>query len=157
MPPQRSKAGRKAIAGFSTAPGVACGRCCQRAQTDKDVTKAFQDGASPNEREFLSPASLVPPDFLPDPKFPKTRQAQINFLADSLAGLGQVSPRRSRDICAEERRKEKHAHHIIRYEYWVECSCGYAGRSRDHACPKCGARILFLTGSRLEIDPSACS
>ena len=80
---------------------------------------------------------------LRDTKFPKMRAAQGNFLADSLAGLGWISPRRSRDICAEERAKEKRAHHIIRYEVYVECSCGYKGRSWSHACPKCGARIDF--------------
>lgn len=76
-----------------------------------------------------------------EPKFPKRREPRINFLADSLAGLGLVAPRRSRDICEEERAKDKRAHHIIRYEFYVECSCGYKGRSRNHACPKCGAGL----------------
>jgi hypothetical protein len=84
---------------------------------------------------------------LHDRKFPKRRQAQINFVADSLAGLGRIAPRRSRDICADERAKAKRAHHIIRYEVYVECSCGYKGRSRNHACPKCRTRIDFGFGS----------
>jgi len=43
-----------------------------------------------------------------------------------LAGLGRIAPRRSRDICADERTKAKRAH---------------------HACPKCRARIDFGFGS----------
>jgi hypothetical protein len=38
-----------------------------------------------------------------EPNFPKRRSPRINFLADSLAGVGCVAPRRSRDICEEER------------------------------------------------------
>src|SRR5437867_6072956 len=71
---------------------------------------------------------------------------QINFLADSLAGTGIVSPRRSRDICAAERAKEKRTHRIIRFEFYVECSCGYKGPSENHACRKCGATISFPLG-----------
>ena len=37
-------------------------------------------------------------------KFPKTRMAQIRFLAESCATDGQTSPRRSRDLCGEARR-----------------------------------------------------
>ena len=84
---------------------------------------------------------------LREPKFPKQRAPQSNFLADSLAGLGWISPRRSRDICERERAKGKRAHHIIRYEFYVECSCGYKGRSRKYACPNCGAEIVFGFGS----------
>jgi hypothetical protein len=113
-----------------------------KAQNKADVINALQEGASPYDREFIPIAELVP-QVLHDTKFPKRRAAQINFVADSLAGLGWISPRRSRDICEEERAKEKRAHHIIRYEVYVECSCGYKGRSRSHACPKCGARIDF--------------
>jgi hypothetical protein len=51
--------------------------------------------------------------------------------------------RRSRDICQEERTKEKRAHRILRYEFYVECSCGFKGRSQNHACQKCGAEIDF--------------
>lgn len=117
-----------------------------KAQTEEEVIKAFQEGSDPYEREFV-PVLTLAHRVLRDPKFPKTRDAQIKFLADSLAALGRTSPRRSRDICGEVRAKEKRAHHIIRFEFWVECSCGYKGRSRDHACPKCGAEIIFLSDS----------
>lgn len=83
-------------------------------------------------------------EIIHDPTFPKVRtNSQIRFLADSLGGSGVVKPRRSRDICAEERAKMKHTHHILRYEFYVECSCGYSGHSQGHACPTCGAEILF--------------
>jgi len=115
-----------------------------KAQIEDDVVKALQH-ASPYEREFLPWASLVL-TVLKARNFPKRQQAQINFLADSVAGLGVVTPRRSRDICAEERARTKHAHHIIRYEFYVECSCGYRGHSQDHGCPNCGTKIEFGFG-----------
>ena len=47
-------------------------------------------------------------EIIHDPAFPKVRtNSQIRFLADSLGGSGVVKPRRSRDICAEERAKMK--------------------------------------------------
>jgi hypothetical protein len=86
-------------------------------------------------------------DAVRDRNFPKRRKAQAKFLGDSLGADGEVSPRRSRDICTQERAIEKRAqqaqraHHVLRYEFWIECSCSYKGRSQDHACPKCGAVI----------------
>ncbi|MFL6439448.1 MAG: hypothetical protein ACJ71Q_17870 [Terriglobales bacterium] len=77
-----------------------------------------------------------------DPKFPHARRkSQVCFLADSLGANGVLTPRRSRDVCAEERAKAKRTNYIVRYEYYVECSCGYKGHSQDHACAVCGARI----------------
>jgi hypothetical protein len=79
-----------------------------------------------------------------DPKFPKRKQeAQINFLADSIAGYGTFTPRSSRDICERERMRIKKTHRILAYEYYVRCSCGYEGPSRNHACPKCETTIQF--------------
>jgi len=114
-----------------------------QARTEADVIRAFQEGASPYDREFVPGLAVLALRVLHEPKFPKRREPQINFLADSLAGLGVVAPRRSRDICEQHRVDEKSAHHIIRYEFWVECSCGFKGRSRNHACPKCDATIPF--------------
>ena len=88
---------------------------------------------------------------LRDPKFPKKRrQQQINFLADSMAAWGTLSPRRSRDVCEQERRKENQermGHHIIRREFYVECSCGYQGPAINNACRSCGAKIPDLFDS----------
>ena len=116
------------------------------AQTEDDAARAFENGASPYDREFVPRAPLAF-KILREKRFLKLRRARINFLADSLAGLDRVSPRRSRDICYEEREKEKRTHHILRYEFYIECSCHYKGHSQDHACPKCGAKIDFGLGS----------
>lgn len=77
---------------------------------------------------------------------PKMTEKKVDFLADSLAGVGVVSPRRSRDICARARSEEraKSPYKIIRHEYYVECECGFKGPARDNACRKCGAEIPFL-------------
>jgi hypothetical protein len=113
------------------------------AQNEEDVIKAFQEGASPYDRGFMPSLAGLVIKVMNEPKFPKRRKPRINFLADSLAGVGCVAPRRSRDICEEERAKAKRAHHIICYEFYVKCSCGYKGQSRNHSCPKCGATIDF--------------
>jgi hypothetical protein len=110
-------------------------------QTEDDVTKAFQEGGSPYSQEFVPSLAHLILSVLREPKFPKRREAQINFLADSLAGVGWIAPRYSRDICEHERAKQARAHHIIRHEVYVECSCGYKGHSQNHACRKCGAKI----------------
>lgn len=83
---------------------------------------------------------------LREAKFPKTVPAQLDYLADSLAGYGQISTRRSRDVCGIERARARSVpeHTIIRYEYYVECSCGYQGPALNNACRKCGAEINML-------------
>jgi len=111
------------------------------AQTDQDVISAFEKAAPGYVREFMPALAPLVLQVIHARNFPKRRQAQVNFTADSLAAYGQVSARRSRDICQRERLKEKKAHHIIRYEFKIECSCGYKGFSRDHACPRCKAEI----------------
>jgi hypothetical protein len=129
-----------------------------QARTEEEIIRAFADNASPYEREFVPALAPLILQVLHDPKFPKREprplkrksksrkpkpNPRIVFLADSLAGRGWISPRRSRDICARERTKErqKSKHHIIRREYYIECSCGYKGPGRDDACRKCGAEI----------------
>ena len=107
--------------------------------TEDDVIKAFQI-AIPGGTEFPPHAALIL-RILKDRMFPKRDQARINFLADSLASVGLVSPRRSRDICRAERVRERRAHHILRAELYVECSCGYKGHSVNHACRRCGTEV----------------
>lgn len=117
------------------------------AQTEEEVVHAFENNASLYAQNFVP--GMVP-DILAvirDPKFPKRQTARVNFLADSLAGRPSLSFRSSRDICEQDRAKEKHAHRILRYEYYIECSCGYKGHSKDHGCPKCRAKIEFGLGS----------
>jgi hypothetical protein len=112
-----------------------------KAQTEDEVIRAFDPW--PNyQRDFARLArSLL--EIRRDKDFPKTREPQIRFLADSLGGSGLVSARRSRDICEQERAREKKATRILRYEWYIECSCRYKGKSRNHACPRCGAQIDF--------------
>ena len=110
------------------------------ANTKEEVIKALEP--TPYKDEFAGIASLVL-QVVRDPKFPKRREAQINFLGNSLAGRGLISPRRSRDICEQKRAREraKSKYKIIRKEFYIECSCGYKGPARDNACRKCGAEI----------------
>jgi len=114
-----------------------------QALTDQEVIDSFLEGATPYAQEFVPAMANLISRVLRERKFPKGPGAQINFLADSLAGLGYVAPRSSRDICQKQRTREKRAHHIIRYEFHVECSCGFKGRSHNHACRDCGAEIDF--------------
>jgi hypothetical protein len=111
-----------------------------QAQTEDDVIKAFSEGY-PRENEFMPYRAPLILKVLKESTFPKRRTPQINFMADSVAGLGLVSARRSRDICTEDRARAKRAHHILRTELYVECSCGYRGHSLDHACPECKTEI----------------
>jgi hypothetical protein len=116
------------------------------AQSEAEVTRAFRDGARPYDQNFVPTLAGLTLRVLRESTLPKRRKPLQRFLADSLAGVGVVTPRRSRDICARERAeraKRDSAHRILRYEFYVECSCGYKGRSKNHACPKCGAEILF--------------
>ena len=113
------------------------------AQTEQDAVDAFLELASPYAQEFVPALANLIIRVLSDRRFPKRREAQIKFIADSLAGLGYVAPRSSRDICQRERARRKRAHHILRYEVYIECSCGFKGHSYNRACPKCGAQIDF--------------
>jgi len=111
-----------------------------KANNEQEVAEAFQNGSNPYKQNFLPYAALAQ-EVKEERTFPKRPESQQRFLADSLAALGGASPRRSRDICMKERMKAKLAHHIIRYEYYIECSCGYEGPAKDRACRKCGATI----------------
>jgi hypothetical protein len=112
------------------------------AQTEEEVVRSFE--TTPYQREFQDLTALIL-QVLREKDFPKKNaKAQTIFLAESLAARGEVAPRTSRDICVKERKREqaKTRHHIIRHEFYVECSCGYKGPARNNACPKCGAEIV---------------
>jgi hypothetical protein len=121
------------------------------AKTEDDVTRAL-DSAFSHVQNELKPLILLIFQALREPDFPKRQEKQLDFLADSLSARGQVSPRRSRDICAETRAIEraKSRHRIVRREYYVECSCGYKGPARDNACRKCGAAIELALDDLME-------
>jgi hypothetical protein len=116
-----------------------------KAVTRQDVVNTL-NGAKVSTAYALDFITLADSIFkvIKDPKFPKRKQeARINFLADSIAGYGTFTPRSSRDICERERARINRVHRILAYEYYVRCSCGYEGPSRNHACPKCEAEIQF--------------
>ena len=112
------------------------------AKTVADVAEAFEQGATPYIGQVVSPDwyKLVL-TVLNERRFPKTKNAQVGFLAKSVAGWGEISARRSRDITETERKKNRVRNRILRYEFYVECSCGYKGQSMNHACPECKAAI----------------
>jgi hypothetical protein len=116
-----------------------------KAATRQDVLNVLNEAevSTAYALEFITLADSIL-QVIKDPKFPKRKQeAQINFLADSIAGYGTFTPRSSRDICERERMRINQMHRILAYEYYVRCSCGYKGPSHNHACPKCEAQIQF--------------
>ena len=114
-----------------------------KARTEDDVKRAFQEGARPYDQNFVPGLSQLLIGVLKETTFPQRPKSRQRFIAESAGALGEVTARRSRDICAHERLARKRAHHILRYEFFIECSCGYQGHSRDHGCPDCGTKIAF--------------
>lgn len=115
-------------------------------QGEQETTEAFQKHAQASAREFVPTFASDIFKLIQNRKFPQRPKAQINRLADSLAGRPTISMRRSRDICGQMRAKErrKSPHKIIRKEFYIECSCGYKGPAQYDACRKCGAQIFLL-------------
>jgi hypothetical protein len=113
---------------------------CQRAE---DVTEAFQKHAQPYAQEFVPRLTSDIFELMREAKFPQRANAQIKYIADSVAGRPNVTFRTSRDVCAKLRADEgtKSPHRIIRKEFYVECECGYKGPAKNDACRKCGAQI----------------
>jgi hypothetical protein len=113
-------------------------------QTLEELEAAFGTMLEGYRRKFFYKPELTL-KCLKDPKFPKRdREAQEQFIADSLAGDGRVSLRRSRDICQRERSKQKRRGKILRREFYIECSCGFRGPAFHDACPDCGAEVSYL-------------
>jgi len=114
------------------------------AQSVQDVIAAFGTMDEVYRRKFLYKPELIL-QCLKDRKFPKlNRKAQEEFIADSLAGDGRISIRRSRDICGEGRAKERQQGKILRREFYIVCSCCYEGPALRDACPDCGAIVSYL-------------
>jgi hypothetical protein len=114
------------------------------AQSQEEIVATFAQMDESYRRKFLYNPELFLM-CLKDSKFPKQdRKAQEEFIADSLAGDGRISIRRSRDICGEDRTKRKRQGKILRREFYVVCSCGYTGPALHNACPDCGAIVSYL-------------
>jgi len=112
-----------------------------RAENHEEVTAAFDGIDSYTRQRFVPYLSDVILAVIRHPKFPHSRaKSQINFLADSLAGGRRIGPRRSREICSEERNKVENK--IVRRDYYIECTCGYEGPALKGACPNCGTKEL---------------
>lgn len=113
------------------------------AKAEDQISTAFEEHGQPYAREFVPRFASDILELISDPSFPKRAKAQIGFIADSLGGRPTVTLRTSRDICSKERAKQhaQSTHKIIRYEFYVECECGYKGPARNNACRKCGASI----------------
>jgi hypothetical protein len=76
-------------------------------------------------------------------KFPKKNlERKMRHLADSIGGDTLISPRRSRDICYEYRKRpvSKQVGMLLCREFYVECTCGYRGPASRGACARCGTR-----------------
>lgn len=121
------------------------------ARTEQDVIAAVQKALPgvPYSNDLIRFAPVILKVI--QGKLPKRQKTKIEFLADSIAGGGRVTPRRSRDICAEERKRDAERHYILQYEYWIKCSCGYEGISNNHRCKECGA-VVYVAGSNSEFD-----
>jgi hypothetical protein len=114
------------------------------AQSKQEVVSAFATMGEDYRKKFLHRHELIF-QCLKDAKFPKRDlEAREQFIADSLAGDGRVSIRRSRDICQEERARRKRQGTILRREFYIECSCSYEGPAFRDACPDCGAEVSYL-------------
>ena len=117
-----------------------------RSQNLDDVIEAFENHAQPYAHEFVPRLASDIFELIKETKFPQRAKAQINYMAESLAGRPTVSLRTSRDICGKIRAEEgaKSPYKIIRKEFYVVCECGYKGPAEFDACRKCGAQISYL-------------
>ncbi len=109
-----------------------------RTTSEADVIQAFEAHAPQYARQFVPSLVRLIFEVVHHPKFPKRREPQINYLADSLAALGTVRPKRSREIVAQELAKEraKLEHRVLRREFYIECTCGYEGPAYKGKCPR---------------------
>jgi hypothetical protein len=113
------------------------------AKTGDDLATVFEICGQPYYSEFVPRLTDDILQIVRAADFPKRPAARIAFLADSLGGRPNISYRSSRDVCGRERAKQraKSPHKVLCVEFYIECSCGYKGPSRNNACRKCGAEI----------------
>lgn len=141
---------REEIAGRAYHYGIVFEQCWKNireevlaAKSADDVTAAFKRSAEPYSSYFVPHQSEAILKLVTNPKFPKRVAAQGRYLADSLAGVGLVTPRRSRDIVTEERNRIRYK--IVRQDYYIACTCGYQGPALNGACQGCGTREVEST------------
>lgn len=123
----------------------------QQARSRRDLEPAFRKVTSAYLDGIYRPLFPLILKIVREPLFPrKKREAQIRFLADSLGGEGLISPRRSRDICGQQRKRRDSEHEIIRREFYIECTCGYKGPALDGGCRQCGTKKTSADASYLK-------
>ena len=116
------------------------------AQSVEDVIEAFENHGQPYAQEFVPRLASDILELIKETGFPQRAKAQINCIAESLAGRPTVSLRTCRDICGKMRAEEsaKSPFKIIRKEFYIVCECGYKGPAEFDACRKCGAQISYV-------------
>jgi hypothetical protein len=109
-----------------------------KSTSEADVVQVFERYAGAYSREFVPALGGLILETVHHARFPKRREPQIKYLADSLAAYGRVTAKRSREIVAKELAKEKAKlkHRIVRREFYIVCSCGYEGPTYKGECPR---------------------
>jgi hypothetical protein len=114
----------------------------ETAKTEEEAASAFERVPSPY-KERLNLWLTAIPEWALEGKFPKTNlERKMHHLADSVAAGGFLSPRRCRDVCLEERKRQAQLGMILRREFYIECSCGYQGPAKGGGCRQCGTKRL---------------
>jgi hypothetical protein len=106
--------------------------------SQEDVAPVFERYAAAYAREFVPALAGLILKTVHHARFPKRREPQIRYLADSLAAYGRVTAKRSREIVAKElaMEKAKLQHRVLRREFYIVCSCGYEGPTYKRDCPR---------------------
>jgi len=112
------------------------------AKTKEEITSVFERVPPPyRERLNLWRATIL--EWVLEGKFPKTNlERKMRHLAESVAAEGFLTPRRCRDVCLEERKRQEKLGMIFRREFYIECTCGYRGPAKGGGCPQCGTKRL---------------
>jgi hypothetical protein len=121
----------------------------ETAKTKEEAASAFERIPSPY-KERLNLWLTAIPEWALEGKFPKTNlERKMRHLADSVAAEGFLTPRRCRDVCLEERKRQAQLGMIFRREFYIECTCSYRGPAKGGGCPQCGTNRL---SPEIELD-----
>jgi len=113
-----------------------------QAETEQDVIAAFHE-AYPDDWEFMPHTAPLILQVRNERSFPKRRKPRINFMADSLAGRGEVSVRR----LATSVRKIGLERSVLIPSFGSRFISSVPVDTRDTqgiTLPECGAKLLFL-------------
>jgi hypothetical protein len=114
----------------------------EAARTEAEAESAITK-VPPFYREILKDRFAAILTWVREGKFPrKSLKRKMHHFADSIAADVFLSPRRSRDICSEERKRVQNATMLLCREFYIECTCGYRGPARRGGCRRCGTYRL---------------